>query len=869
MGRDKKKKGAVATAATGTHAKTRHKRDRKGNIIDWTAPMPPGLVAIPDKPQLSKKYKTWYEAVENKNKKKRLEFEFTQSRQPPPGMEFVPIGNPALTTLCKELSRERDAMIFIVTSSNGMFSAALSLHLNRVGHHFRESIVEEARKTLGDDQLVGASAQLGLPEPIPERQEDINKQADAAIRDLFPRIPHTDRQMILDHAFNKVGPSSSSLRQHNLTLRQAKLLQNKDSAPVGLAADITLSRRVQLAVLAHIRHNHTRYDQLLKETSWVNARKAVESLCLDYLVKWRGDEETGRDQLDEILYEVIVISDSESDDEDDEDDDEDDSSDTSVADEDDQAEVNWRHSPNRASQLRPHHLATHPAVRPATEQPRGDSAPRVARAERSAIKKNQQKDRKAAKWAQRGFSRYQAARDVAWSQAVERQRLEPQESRPSAALMANGRSASHGPLRIEHPVRLESDLTTAHSPKEPVYYTRTPFNQQNGFQETGSRPGYMDITQRTSATTSSHVPEAVRAHRSAAESGFGPIVGSRPYPYREVERARHYHGHEPKDHVLQSIEPASPTRFPVQQSSSAARSAPMRYMTYGADVPTSRPAEPQEYRTLGGDEGFVRLPPRTEQSRMPNGPGGSSLHRLTTYQDNVPRHGAAPLRSEARPIYVEDDGLVRRSEARPIYIEDTPAPAHQSWAESMHPQLTTRPFAIRGAADVRPTGPIDVARHDGRYADERIQPMDRLRGDFIEIVRVSNNFPRRHELSPIPVDTGEFDGHSVPVNTQARRIERVVAYERPGYPPEHVGRVPVYQQADFIRLPQRSERQERVVGIEYRPVHPGYDHGPGYEVGRPYQSRTATVPMSHPGVENQQPRFVRQVPRNDEVIAID
>ena len=73
-----------------------------------------------------------------------------------------------------------------------------------------------------------------------------------------------------------------------------------------------LSRRVQLAVLAHIRHTHTRYDNLLKETSWQNARRVVEPLCLDILVKWRGDEETGRDQLDEILREVVVISDSDS-----------------------------------------------------------------------------------------------------------------------------------------------------------------------------------------------------------------------------------------------------------------------------------------------------------------------------------------------------------------------------------------------------------------------------------------------------------------------------------------------------------------------------------------------------------------------------
>lgn len=41
--------------------------------------------------------------------------QFTENREPPPGFEFVPIGNPTLTTACKELSREQGAMIFIVT----------------------------------------------------------------------------------------------------------------------------------------------------------------------------------------------------------------------------------------------------------------------------------------------------------------------------------------------------------------------------------------------------------------------------------------------------------------------------------------------------------------------------------------------------------------------------------------------------------------------------------------------------------------------------------------------------------------------------------------------------------------------------------
>ena len=53
----------------------------------------------------------------------------------------------------------------------------------------------------------------------------------------------------------------------------------------------------------------------------MNARKAVEPVCLDFIVKWRGDEETGRDQMDEILREVVIITDSEESDESSEEDD--------------------------------------------------------------------------------------------------------------------------------------------------------------------------------------------------------------------------------------------------------------------------------------------------------------------------------------------------------------------------------------------------------------------------------------------------------------------------------------------------------------------------------------------------------------------
>jgi hypothetical protein len=63
--------------------------------------------------------------------------------------------------------------------------------------------VDQAIEKLGETSISTPKGSQYV-EPIPESQDDINKQADAAIRDLFPRIPHTDRTMIIEHAFRKV-----------------------------------------------------------------------------------------------------------------------------------------------------------------------------------------------------------------------------------------------------------------------------------------------------------------------------------------------------------------------------------------------------------------------------------------------------------------------------------------------------------------------------------------------------------------------------------------------------------------------------------------------------------------------------------------
>jgi len=67
MGSSKRSAPAAASVA----AKERHKKAQRMQF-DPKAPLPPGLVAKPTVPQL--KHKTYFEIMENKDKKKKLEF---------------------------------------------------------------------------------------------------------------------------------------------------------------------------------------------------------------------------------------------------------------------------------------------------------------------------------------------------------------------------------------------------------------------------------------------------------------------------------------------------------------------------------------------------------------------------------------------------------------------------------------------------------------------------------------------------------------------------------------------------------------------------------------------------------------------------
>ncbi|ORY64372.1 uncharacterized protein BCR38DRAFT_213068 [Pseudomassariella vexata] len=518
-----KRKGHLAPI--GKTARTRHDKFARAQMHDprvWRQ-----LNPMKEPPKV--KHKSYFEAVENEDKKKKLEYQITSNRSEV-GFEFIPTGQPELTRLCKELSREKGCMIFIVSDSKD--TTTLDHHMHRHGYHFRQYIVEEARAILKRDGSLEGQAQLDLPgQPgaMSGDQLEINRQADAVLRDLFPRIPNTDRHEIILHAF-----------QMNSTFN--------GECKVGMAVELPLARRVQLAALAHIRHTHTRYDKLLRETDWANARKAVEKPCLDVIVKWRGDEETGRDQLDEILREVIEISDNE-------DDSDDESSGGEAA-----ASAAPQHglpSGNESSEQKAsRHTQPAAALVPRRDVP-------TARPQIGTQKKLSKKERKAAKRARLRFRRYAAVAEDFTSEPNARS---PQLDRPSVINVASAmdRTASLHSNHYSGPEYGEpSDMAHLRRMVPGADYPRSPY----------SNPTRIDLSEQRSR----NLPQP-STRSDYAVRGQSPLLirqGDRNEPkvgyssdYHHAQRPLSPVRHGQQDMLVPSIEPRSPNGVYNPQSRS-------------------------------------------------------------------------------------------------------------------------------------------------------------------------------------------------------------------------------------------------------------------------------------------------------------
>ncbi|GAB7338825.1 hypothetical protein MBLNU457_5520t2 [Dothideomycetes sp. NU457] len=237
-------------------------------------------------------------------KKRKLNVTDTHITQPPPGYTFLAVGYADLAERCKELSRKRGVDVRLVSAQNKSEAAhKISTHLHRIGYHFQSDVFDQACDELGyrfqGGKLVrdsDASAAAGFDRVMARFGADFGqaskKSATAeeeikvkkAIRELFPKIPDDALHEIFRKAWQEGAETVGN-------------------------APLPLSRRVQLATVAHIRHKFTEYDRLLKILTWPDARKIVEPRCLEKLVEWRGDNEDHGDEVEDIVRETIVIDD--------------------------------------------------------------------------------------------------------------------------------------------------------------------------------------------------------------------------------------------------------------------------------------------------------------------------------------------------------------------------------------------------------------------------------------------------------------------------------------------------------------------------------------------------------------------------------
>jgi hypothetical protein len=174
-----------------------------------------------------------------------------------------------------------------------------------VGFHFPTAVVAQVCNHYGirlsrDGRVVDETnggklsmkvyqkGELVLDENVKD-QVTINTEAKETIKDLFPNIPDNDLFQIIKTAF-QLGRGR-----------------------VGTAEEIPLPRRATLSVVAHIRHVYTNYDKLLRRLPYNNARHEVEEETLAKMVEWRGDASDNDGIINEILDDVIVISDEDND----------------------------------------------------------------------------------------------------------------------------------------------------------------------------------------------------------------------------------------------------------------------------------------------------------------------------------------------------------------------------------------------------------------------------------------------------------------------------------------------------------------------------------------------------------------------------
>ena len=171
---------------------------------------------------------------------------------------FLPSGDAALTRRAKKLS-PLSAVVMKFSRSRKRYE--------RQGLLVTEAAIAEAEAQCEADAPERAARRELAAERREVADEQLVAEMTAVIRELFPRCPPKEARRIATHTAERgsgrVGRTAA-----------------------GRALD---PKPIELAVIAHVRHEHTNYDELLmRGTDRSDAREMIRSAVQNQLEAWRN-----------------------------------------------------------------------------------------------------------------------------------------------------------------------------------------------------------------------------------------------------------------------------------------------------------------------------------------------------------------------------------------------------------------------------------------------------------------------------------------------------------------------------------------------------------------------------------------------------
>jgi len=163
----------------------------------------------------------------------------------PQGYAFLPKGIAFKTLHCRKATREAKKPLYVVVDNK-----------RTLGLRAPKTIISEVHQKAKETLTTRRAA-------VQKRDDSDISKTTAEIKTQFPKMPATERELVIKHGFKK------------------------HSRRVGRTGTLTLNAKVRLAVVAHIRHMHTDYETLLRagmprEAARVAILKTIDTVTREW-----------------------------------------------------------------------------------------------------------------------------------------------------------------------------------------------------------------------------------------------------------------------------------------------------------------------------------------------------------------------------------------------------------------------------------------------------------------------------------------------------------------------------------------------------------------------------------------------------------